>query len=616
MPYVIEKVGTKYCVKSTPSGRTHGCHDTREKALKQQRALYRNAPPSEHSSDESSTLPPMTALPSESAKEAAEAMTKLVEGSPFAVEVEISKEMLMDAVKETMESRMSNGLAVAPADQAQAAAEGAAMWEGILAFEGAPTDDRRYLMPGEISHRELPLSLMVMTITDEGHKGAQLGGKINEIWREEREDGVVEIWGRGPFDSSEFGKEAARLVSEEFLTGVSIDLAVTEVLTLDPETYEPVDQEALGLEELLAADFITGVKGSIMGATLVPFAAFEDTRVTVVTASAMHVVEGASWVNDQAERFAALVAAAGPVKPPRGWFEDPLLTELTPLTITKDGRVYGHLADWDGCHTGFQGVCVPPFRSYTNYAYFNVGEIETDTGECMPCGKIMFCMEGNGHASVDESMGVEQVQRYYDDATKVGAFVRAGADRFGTWLAGALRPGLNDIEVQHLRTHPPSGDWRPIKGGPSELVAAFSVPVPGFPISRGRALVASAGGDITAIISGPLTVDVDEAGYRRKRRLKKVMLGMRLHNAIGPKSMTREEMLVAFADGFKNYTAEQRRKMAKAGTAMPDGSYPIADCEDAANARQAIGRAPESKRSAVQAHINKRVKVLGCSKPE
>lgn len=516
--------------------------------------------------------------------------------------------MLAETKKKVAKALME--LAVTPEEQAEAPAEAGVIWEGLLAKEGEPTDDRRYLMPGEISHRDLPLSLMVMTITDEGHKGAQLGGKITEIWREERDDGVVEIWGRGPFDTSEFGQEAARLVSEEFLTGVSIDLAVTEVLTLDPETYEVIDQESLGLDELLAADFLTGVKGSIMGATLVPFAAFEDTRVTVVTASAMSVIEGSR--NEQADAFAALVAAAGPVKPPRSWFEDPLLTELTPLTITKDGRVYGHLADWDGCHTGFQGVCVPPFRSYSNYAYFNVGEIECDTGDLVPCGKLMFCMEGNGHASVDESMGVEQVQRYYDDATKVGAFVRAGSDRFGTYLVGSLRSGLNDLEVQHLRTHPPSGDWRPIKQGPSDLVAAFSVPIPGFPISRGRSLVASAGGDITAIISGPL--QLDEAGYKRKRRLKKVMLQMRLHNAIGEKMMTREEMRVAFVDGFKSYTAEQRRKMAKNGTAMPDGSYPIADCEDASNARQAIGRSSESKRPAVQAHINKRVKALGCSK--
>jgi hypothetical protein len=507
----------------------------------------------------------------------------------------------------------STGLAVAAEEQAEAPAEAGAIWEGLLAKEGEPTSDRRYLMPGEISHRDLPLSLMVMTITNEGHKGAQLGGKITEIWREEREDGVTEIWGRGPFDTSEFGQEAARLVAEEFLTGVSIDLAVSEVLTLDPETFEPVDQESLELEELLAADFLTGVKGSIMGATLVPFAAFEDTRVTVVTASAMKVIEGAFWEN-QAESFRALVAAAGPLKPPKQWFEDPMLSELTPLTITKDGRVYGHLADWDGCHTGFQGVCVPPFRSYTNYAYFNVGEIETGEGDLMPCGKLMFCMTGEGHASTEEGMGVEEVQLYYDSATHVGAFVRAGSDRFGTWLAGALKPGLNDIEVQHLRTHPPSGDWRPIKGGPSELVAAFSVPIPGFPIARGRALVASAGGDITAIISAPLHVDVDEAGYRRKRRLKKVMLQMRLHNAIGEKTMSREEMRIAFIDGFKDYPAAKRRKMAKAGTAMPDGSYPIADCEDVSNARQAIGRSAPSRRAAVQAHINKRARTLGCSK--
>lgn len=564
----------KGCPKSRPwavvgadTGKVHGCHPTKEAARKQQSAIYADVERRQksQSSDEGSTLSPMTVVEDE--------------------------------------------LAVDAEDQVEAPA---AIWEGLLAKEGEPTSDRRYLMPGGISHRDLPLSLMVMTVTDEGHKGAQLGGKITEIWRVEREDGVTEIWGRGPFDSSEFGQEAARLVAEEFLTGVSIDLAVSEVLTLDPETFEPIDQADMGLEEMLANDFLTGVKGSIMGATLVPFAAFEDTRVTVVTASAMTVTEGAYADFEQSSAFQALLAAAGPVKPPKAWFEDPMLSELTPLTITKDGRVYGHLADWDGCHTGFQGVCVPPFRSYTNYAYFNVGEIETAEGELYPCGKLMFCMDGNGHASTEEGMTAADVQQYYDDATKVGAFVRAGADRFGTWLAGALRPGLNDLEIQHLRTHPPSGDWRPVKGGPSELVAAFSVPIPGFPIARGRALVASAGGDITAIITAPLAIDPDAAGYRRRRRLRKVMLQTRLHNAIGEKSMTREEMRVAFIDGFKNYDAATRKKMAKAGTAMPDGSYPIADCEDVANARQSIGRSPQGRRSAVQAHINKRARALGC----
>lgn len=420
------------------------------------------------------------------------------------------------------------------------------LWEGVLALEGSPTDDGRFLM--EVDWRELPLSLMAQIETQAGHDGAILAAKITEVWRVETEDDegrkVTEIWGRGPFDmNGEFGAEIARLVEEEFLLGVSIDFAAKEEFLIDSDTYEVIDMESMSPEQQMeiavAGNFLHGYKGTIMGATLVPFPAFAESRVTVVTASAGRVVDASAV--DHRERFATLVAAAGPLKPPYDWFKDPYLTELTPLTITKEGRVYGHLADWDGCHTGFQGVCVPPFRSMSEYAYFNVGEIETAEGELVPCGKLMFCMEGNGHAPIDEYLGYDEIQRYYDDATKVGAFVRAGADRFGTWLAGALRPGLTDIEIQHLRTHPPSGDWRPIKGGPSDLVAAFSVPIPGFPIARGRALVASAGGEITAIISAPLELEDEAMGARAMMR-RKAMLRMRLRNVLGDRPNSRAAM--------------------------------------------------------------------------
>lgn len=501
--------------------------------------------------------------------------------------------------------------------EAPSEAQAPKLWEGPLALIGKPTDDGRYLM--EADHRELPLSLMAQVETADGHMGAKLAARIDEIWNVNGKDGetgdpnVTEIWGRGPFDSSEFGQEVARLVDEKFLTGVSIDFAVSESMLLDPKTFEPIDTEQMDIADLLDGDYLTGLKGTIMGATLVPFPAFADTRVSVVTASAGHVLDLEAV--DLKERFRALVAAGGPLKPPYDWFKDPYLSELTPLTITKEGRVYGHLADWDGCHTGFQGVCVPPFRSMSDYAFFNVGEIETAEGELVPCGKLMFCMEGNGHAPIDEYLGYEEIQRYYDDATKVGAFVRAGSDRYGTWLAGALRPGLTDEEIQHLRTHPPSGDWRPIKGGPSDLVAAFSVPIPGFPIARGRALVASAGGSITAIISAPLELE-DEAMGARARMRKKAMLGFRLREALGH-PMTRAEMRAASVDGFADITSEQRRKWAKSGVAMPDGSYPVTKCTgdgtSAENARRAIGRAPASKRDAVKAHITKREKALGCS---
>ncbi len=62
---------------------------------------------------------------------------------------------------------------------------------------------------------------------------------------------------------------------------------------------------------------------------------------------------------------------------------------------------------------------------------------------------------------------------------------------------------------------------------------------------------------------------------------------------------------------FRDYTAKERRRMASEGTAMPDGSFPIATCADASNAIHAVGRAKD--RSAVESHIRKRVRALKCS---
>lgn len=74
------------------------------------------------------------------------------------------------------------------------------------------------------------------------------------------------------------------------------------------------------------------------------------------------------------------------------------------------------------------------------------------------------------------------------------------------------------------------------------------------------------------------------------------------------------EFVMEHTDSFKDYTPEQREKMAKAGTAMPDGSYPIADCEDLSNAIQAIGRAKDPDKT--RAHIKKRKSALGCDDVE
>jgi hypothetical protein len=57
------------------------------------------------------------------------------------------------------------------------------------------------------------------------------------------------------------------------------------------------------------------------------------------------------------------------------------------------------------------------------------------------------------------------------------------------------------------------------------------------------------------------------------------------------------------------FSEDQRKEMAKSGTALPDGSFPIATKQDLKNAIQAIGRAKDRGRA--MAHIKKRARALG-----
>lgn len=66
----------------------------------------------------------------------------------------------------------------------------------------------------------------------------------------------------------------------------------------------------------------------------------------------------------------------------------------------------------------------------------------------------------------------------------------------------------------------------------------------------------------------------------------------------------------AEGEEFKDYSPEQREKMAKSGEALPDGSFPIADCADLENAISAFGRAKD--KDAAKAHIKKRARALDC----
>jgi hypothetical protein len=169
-------------------------------------------------------------------------------------------------------------------------------------------------------------------------------------------------------------------------------------------------------------------------------------------------------------------AALAPVAPAKEWFDNPRLDGPTPIAVTADGRVMGHLAAWGTCHAGIGNQCVMAPKTATGYRYFLNGTVVTADGSSVRVGKITA---GTGHA--DTRLGWVPASDHYDNTGKQVAVVASGEDRWGIWVAGALVPEADDTDAAMLRRSPLSGDWRRINGN-LELVAALAVTTPGFPI--------------------------------------------------------------------------------------------------------------------------------------
>ncbi len=182
--------------------------------------------------------------------------------------------------------------------------------------------------------------------------------------------------------------------------------------------------------------------------------------------------------DDEDNLTASAFASNTPKTPPKGWFDDPRVNGPTPMTVTEEGRIYGHVALWNTCHIGFTDQCVTPPKSVANYQYYLTGEVVCDDGSRVPVGNITM---DTGHAPLNAN-GTAALA-HYDNTGLVVADVRTGEDDFGIWMAGALRPGLDPSKVRGLMASDVSGDWRRI-GGNLELVGVLAVNVPGFPKPR------------------------------------------------------------------------------------------------------------------------------------
>lgn len=191
----------------------------------------------------------------------------------------------------------------------------------------------------------------------------------------------------------------------------------------------------------------------------------------------------------------ALLASAPPLEPPVAWFQDPKFKDYTPLTVTKDGRVYGHIAEWGTCHVSHaqNGQCIMPPHSSSGYMRFHYGALLTAEGSEIAVGHLtMDTRHAGGKLSPAATLS------HYEDTGTVIADVRAGEDNWGIWVSGALRPDATPNQVRALRSAPISGDWRRY-GTDLELVAALAVNVPGFGVPRPQGLVA--GGAVVSLVA-------------------------------------------------------------------------------------------------------------------
>lgn len=387
----------------------------------------------------------------------------------------------------------------------------------VLVVEGLPTSDGRFIEPGGLTHRPLPLPILAQTQTPDGgsgHDGAYVIGRLDQLERVPGPDVVSRVTNE-PFPAGTFvwrgsgfvdpDHDAANLVRRGYLTGNSVDLSEIEAfIENDPNHVELDDSDQGGVKiGGSTGERMRLTKGTIAATTLVAIPAFADGHVLVdgtpvapadgLTAAAVPPWRAAELGDETCLACTgdtALVAAADPgTLPPIEWFRDPQLPGPTPLTVDDDGRVYGHLAQWGTCHTGYSGQCITAPRSRTDYAHFRVGarRVTGDDGTPTTVGvgalTVVLDPAHAGHAPAH--LAAMPAAAHYDNVGTQVANVDVGEDAHGIWVAGALRSTATPEQVDALLAAPLSGDWRPINGH-LELVAALGVNTPGFPIPRAR----------------------------------------------------------------------------------------------------------------------------------
>lgn len=446
----------------------------------------------------------------------------------------------------------------APAVPPKGATSAEVPFVGVALVLDYETGDGRLISSTDFTWRPTPLPLMYQDTNpaESDHTGAYLIGRIEDIVVDGRR-----VWMRGMIDpnASDRSEQIVEMLRSQTARFVSVDLAGADV-EYDVRT---VDEEGWPM------DVLSRFNGAVMaGATITPFPAIPDAVIWLdgETAppeayadlpDAPPLTAEPQIVPGDGMPMLLMAAVTAPTLPPSSWFADPELSAPTPLTITDDGRVFGHLALWGVCHVGHQG-CVTAPTSPSEYRYFATGatrvHCDCEEPDCddvveIPTGVLTL---GTLHAGL--AMDGPHALAHYEDTGCAACDLVAGEDSHGIWIAGALRPTLAPEQIAELRGSSPSGDWRRI-GGALELVAALAVNVPGFPVPRTAArLVAAAGIQVQTALVAPADPRLDAltAGGRRTNMARTVTIDRDTWSSV----LARLARLEAIAMPLKSHAAE------------------------------------------------------------
>lgn len=190
------------------------------------------------------------------------------------------------------------------------------------------------------------------------------------------------------------------------------------------------------------------------------------------------VLEPGSTLAMQGPVSAAAAVVAWPAEHFEKW--DTSGKEYTPLQVTSDGRVFGHVAG-GGCYRDGSNACLRYQRDPDpELKNFHTHTTTLDNGEVIRTGAITA---GSNHA--DTSMSLAEARAFHENTGTIFARVIAWEDKRGRLaVAGSVVPGLDDRTIGQVAGAPVSIEIWPTRetNGIPTLTAMQAVISPAWPV--------------------------------------------------------------------------------------------------------------------------------------